>query len=499
MGYGPENKKIERTIRRSLTMDKIDKLKMHTPDLAEDKFAALSAMFPNAVTETINENGEVVRAIDADILTQEINTRVVSGKEERYQFTWPDKKKAVLLANAPVSATLRPSREESVDFDNTENLYIEGDNLDVLKLLRETYLNRVKMVYIDPPYNTGKDFIYEDDFKEDTGEFLKRDNQYDEHGNRLSQNFDSNGRFHTDWLNMIYPRLRIARDLLTDDGAIFIHIDEHEVFTLQALCNEIFGKNNELGTIIWDKRNPKGVAVGVAYQHESILVYCKNRTAFADVPFLKKKENADIMLAKVAFLIRQEGGVNDTVKEQYRSWINDNKAVLTGGESAYRFVDENGDIYQPVSMAAPDKPETRSHRPLIHPLTGKPCPVPAKGWRFTDKTMDDLLDRNKVEFGVDETTQPRQKYYLKYNMEEAVSSLLYYGGSDDAMGLSFENPKPVYIAKKLIYNICKGKDDIVMDFFSGSRVIIMTMADSNDEYWALSPLLEERNLNWCVF
>ena len=264
-------------------MDKEEKLDMYTSNLVDENFAKLAAMFPNAVTETIkghDENGDPIieRAIDADVLAQEINTHVVSGKEERYQFTWPDKKKSVLLANAPIAATLRPSREESVDFDNTENLYIEGDNLDVLKLLRETYLNRVKMIYIDPPYNTGKDFIYEDDFKEKIDEFLKRDSQYDEQGNRLTSNFNSNGRFHTDWLNMIYPRLRVARDLLTNDGVIFISIDDNEVENLKKICNEIFGPDNFIG-ILSVENNPKGRknSAFISVSSEYCIIYAKSK------------------------------------------------------------------------------------------------------------------------------------------------------------------------------------------------------------------------------
>lgn len=206
------------------------KLKMRTQNKADENYKKLAELFPNAVTETIDETtGEVVRAIDKDVLMQEINTHVVDGKEERYQFTWPDKKKSVLLANSPIAETLRPCREESVDFDNTENLYIEGDNLDVLKLLQETYLGKVKMIYIDPPYNTGNDFVYNDDFAENTDDYLDRSGQFDEDGNRLFQNTESNGRFHTDWLNMIYPRLKIARNLLSDDGVIFISIDDSEL------------------------------------------------------------------------------------------------------------------------------------------------------------------------------------------------------------------------------------------------------------------------------
>ncbi len=222
----------------------MDKLKMHTPNKADENFKKLAEMFPNAVTEIINDDGEVVRAIDKDVLMQEINTTVVDGKEERYQFTWPDKKKAILAANAPISKTLRPCREESVDFDNTENLYIEGDNLDVLKLLQETYLGKIKMIYIDPPYNTGNDFVYNDDFAESTEEYLANSGQFDEDGNRLVQNTESNGRFHTDWLNMIYPRLKLAKDLLTDDGVIFVSIDDSEIDNLIKVLSEVFGSEN---------------------------------------------------------------------------------------------------------------------------------------------------------------------------------------------------------------------------------------------------------------
>ena len=292
---------------------------------------------------------------------------------------------------------------------DTENIYIEGDNLEALKLLHETYLGKVKMIYIDPPYNTGNDFIYKDDFSQSEEEYIAQTDQLDDEGNRLVQNKESNGRFHTNWLNMLYPRLKIARDYLSDDGAVFIHIDEHEVYTMHMICNEIFGEKNELGTIVWDKRNPKGVVAGVAYQHESILVYCKNITVFAGTPFTKKKEHAEEMIAKVDSLIKKYGSVNEKVRSAFKEYIKKNKIDFSGGESAYSLIDEMGRIYQPVSMAAPDKPETRSHRPLIHPITGKPCPVPEKGWRFTDKKMDELVAADKIEYGSDETTQPRQK------------------------------------------------------------------------------------------
>ena len=251
---------------------------MHTPNKADENFKKLAALFPNAVTETINEDGEVVRAIDKDVLMQEISCTVVEGKDERYQFTWPDKKKSVLLANAPISKTLRPCREESVDFDDIENLYIEGDNLEVLKLLQETYLGKVKMIYIDPPYNTGNDFVYEDDFAQSAEEYLANSDQFDDEGNRLVINMESNGRFHTDWLNMIYPRLKLAKDLLSDNGLIFISIDNNEIENLRKVCDEIFGATNCVSQLVWkNKYGAGGGTNSVAYVHEYILIYAKNK------------------------------------------------------------------------------------------------------------------------------------------------------------------------------------------------------------------------------
>ena len=464
----------------------MDKLRMESPDLTAQNIDRIAALFPNCITEMPDEERSTPekkvykRAVNFELLKQMLSPDVVDG-DEAYEFTWVGKKAAIVEANKPIRKTLRPCVAESKDWDTTENLYIEGDNLEVLKLLQESYLGKVKMIYIDPPYNTGNDFIYADDFKMESEEWKVESGEWSEEGDRLFKNTDTNGRFHSGWCSMIYSRLMLARNLLADDGAIFIHIDENEVYSMSMICQEIFGQSNELGTIIWDKRNPKGVVVGIAYQHESILVYCKNISAFAGVPFLKKKENAEAMIKKVEQLIQKYGCVNDSVREEYKQYIKKNKSTFTGGESAYSLIDENGHIYQPVSMAAPDKPETRSHRPLIHPITGKPCPVPEKGWRFTDKKMDELISINKIEYGEDETTQPRQKYYLKENMEEAVSSLLYFGGSDDAMGLPFDNPKPVYVAKKLISTLCKNENDIILDFFSGSATTAHAVMQLNAE------------------
>lgn len=260
----------------------MDKLKMHTPDLAEENYKKLAALFPDAVTEAKDENGNTVRAIDKDVLMQEINAKVVDNGQERYQFTWPDKRKAVVLANAPIAKTLRFEKEKSVGRDGTpggtdsENIYIEGDNLDALKLLQETYLGKVKMIYIDPPYNTGNDFIYEDDFSQKTADYADNSGQTDEEGNRLVQNSESNGRFHTDWLNMIYPRLKIAKDFLSDNGLIFISIDDNEVDNLRKICDEIFGSRNFLALLTVIVKTEGRRYGGFAKTHEQVVIYSKN-------------------------------------------------------------------------------------------------------------------------------------------------------------------------------------------------------------------------------
>lgn len=259
----------------------MDKLKMHSINKVDSNIANIGKLFPNCLTERKNEKGKLEYAIDFDMLRQELSAEIVEGNEERYQFTWPDKKQSILLANAPIAKTLRPCVEESVDFDSTENLYIEGDNLDVLKLLQETYMGKVKMIYIDPPYNTGNDFVYEDDFAQNTSEYLANSGQYDEEGNRLVQNNDTNGRFHTDWLNMIYPRLKVAKDLLTDDGVIFISIDDNEVENLKKVCNEVFGESNFVAQLVWEKKK-KGsfLSNSITNIKEYILAICKNSSGF---------------------------------------------------------------------------------------------------------------------------------------------------------------------------------------------------------------------------
>lgn len=265
----------------------MEKLDMQTKNLANENFEKLKALFPNAITETIDDGGNVVRAVDKDILKQEISAEVVEGREERYQFTWPDKRKAILAANAPTSKTLRPSREESVNFDQTENLYIEGDNLEVLKLLQETYLGKIKMIYIDPPYNTGSDFVYNDDFKQSMEDYMEDSGQFDDQGNRLEKNLETNGRFHTDWLNMMYPRLKLAKNLLSEDGMIFVSIDFNESATLKMMMDEIFGEDNFQREIIWRigwLSGYKTTASNFIRNHDTILFYSKNAS---EMKFIK--------------------------------------------------------------------------------------------------------------------------------------------------------------------------------------------------------------------
>lgn len=442
----------------------MDKLKMHTPNLADDNFAALAAMFPNAVTETIDENGEVVRTIDAEVLAQEINTKVVSGKEERYQFTWPDKKKSVLMANAPIAATLRPCKEESVEFNTTENLYIEGDNLDVLKLLRETYLNRVKMIYIDPPYNTGNDFIYEDDFKEETGEFLKRDGQYDEQGNRMTSNFDSNGRFHTDWLNMIYPRLRVARDLLTEDGIIFISIDDNEVHNIRKVCDEVFGERNFVATFPWRKRTAKSdVPFGISQDYEWIVCYVKSNLFLA--------------------------GIESTSRRYYESPDFPNRP--------WRIHDMT------KQTSASERPN--SYFDMIDPKTGKSYPAnPNSVWRITKDTFQKYYDANKIVFPDDydflRISNPVFRYFKDDDANKdgdmfGFSSVSTHLPSEVGMTQNgtknisklfeskiFGYPKPVELINYLIkISTPIDKACIVLDFFSGSSTTAHALMQLNAE------------------
>ena len=420
----------------------MDKLKMHTPNRADDNFKKLAALFPNAVTETINENGEVVRAIDKDILMQEISCTVVDGKDERYQFTWPDKKKSMLLANVPTSKTLRPCREESVDFDTTENLYIEGDNLEVLKLLQETYLGKIKMIYIDPPYNTGSDFVYEDDFVQNTDAYLANSGQFDEEGNRLVANTENNGRFHTDWLNMIYPRIKLAKDLLTDNGVIFISIDDNEQENMKKVCCEIFGQANFVAELIWERAySPKNDAKYISGSHDYVLMFAKNIENFT-IGRLPRTEEANA---------------------RYRNIDNDPRGPW-----------KPGDISVKTYNAATDYPITTPSGRVVTPPAGG-C------WRFNKETFESMVKDNRIYFGSDGSSVPSVKRFLSELKFEgmAPTSILFYKevghsqeGAKEVSGLMdtavFDGPKPVRLLDRLLTLANLNDDSIVLDFFSGS-------------------------------
>ena len=453
---------------------------MHTPNKADENYRKLAEMFPNAVTETIDENGEVVRAIDKDVLMQEINTRVVDGNEERYQFTWPDKKKSVLLANAPINKTLRPCREESVDFDNTENLYIEGDNLEVLKLLQETYLGKIKMIYIDPPYNTGNDFVYEDDFAQSTEEYLANSGQFDNDGNRLVKNLDSNGRFHTDWLNMIYPRLKVARDLLSDDGVIFISIDENEIANLIKLGCEIFGESNRIGEAVV-KSNPRGsMSISeIASLHEYLVIFSKNRLEckipghFLTDDMTSEYKYTDERGAYRLLGLRMRGGFwrrSDRPKLYFPIYVNSNGEVSLKKNEYY------------CEEVLPIQPSTMEDGT----------------WRWSEekvKANSQLLIGKRINRNGEFFWDIYQKDYLNNDNKERrtkaksiwdESEINYQNGTIEIKNLFnkggiFDYSKPTFLLCRIIEMLDLKDSDIVLDFFSGSATTAHAVMQFNAE------------------
>ena len=471
----------------------MDKLRMESPDLTAQNIDRIAALFPNCITEMLDEEHSTPekkvykRAVNFELLKQMLSPDVVDG-DERYEFTWVGKKAAIVEANKPIRKTLRPCVEESKNWDTTENLYIEGDNLEVLKLLQESYLGKVKIIYIDPPYNTGNDFIYADDFMRSQEEENEQMGMYDEDDNRLFKNTDSNGRFHSDWCSMIYSRLMLARNLLSDTGVIVINMDENEITNLQKICAEVFGASNDLGTIIWDKRNPKGDAQGVSYQHEYILVYAKNKYAFtSQCKMQRPKKNAAAILKKASQLFSKlsTSYTLSDINRDFSTWVR-TQTDFSGGEKAYNRIDENGDVYRPVSMAWPNKKKAPDDYfiPLIHPVTGKECPIPERGWRNPSSTMQKMLESGLILFGKDETTIPNSKYLLKENMYENIPSMLYYGGSDtdllSQLGIPFDTPKVVDICVEHIKSF-SSNGDVILDFFSGSATTAHAVMQLNAE------------------
>jgi adenine-specific DNA-methyltransferase len=436
----------------------MEKLKMQTADMAEKNIEILGQLFPNCLTEKKNDEGKLVRAIDFDKLRQELACEVVEGAEERYQFTWPDKRAAIRLANAPTNKTLRPCREESVDFDNTGNLYIEGDNLEVLKLLRENYLGKVKMIYIDPPYNTGNDFVYNDDFAQSKAEFEAQSGLFDEEGNRMAdpmvQNTESNGRFHTDWLNMIYPRLKVAKDLLSDDGVIFISIDDNEVDNLRKICDEIYGEHNFIAQLVWQRAfSPKNDARYISNSHDYILMLAKNIENFI-IGRLDRTEEANA---------------------RYSNPDNDPRGVWM-----------SSDISVKTYNAACDYPITAPSGRIIEPPAGR-C------WSLSQKAFCERLQDNRIWFGPDGDNTPRIKRFLselKYEGMAPTSILLFkevghsQEGAQEVVSLFgdkgvFDGPKPIRLIERLITLANLKEDSIVLDFFSGSATTAHALMKHN--------------------
>ena len=407
-------------------------------------------------------------------MRQLLSSDIVEGNEERYQFTWPDKRKAILAANAPISATLRPCPEESVNFDTTQNLYIEGDNLDVLKCLKETYLHKVKMIYIDPPYNTGNDFVYEDDFAESASEYLANSGQFDEQGNRLVTNTESNGRFHTDWLNMIYPRLKVSRDLLTEDGVIFISIDENELENLKKVCDEIFGESNFIAELIWSagrKNDSKYISVS----HEYVVCYFRNAEYIKEhkIVWREKKRGLDDIYNIYNALVKKYGDDYVNIEKELKKWYKN----LPDGHPAkdhkhYCKVDRRG-VYFADNISWPGGGGPKYE--VLHPLTHKPVKIPSRGWITSEENLKEWIKEDRVDFGENENSVPTVKAYLKDREYAVPYSVFYQDGRAASKRLAtlmgdkvFENPKDEEVIERII-GFCGTNDgDIILDFFSGS-------------------------------
>ncbi|MBU9723638.1 MULTISPECIES: site-specific DNA-methyltransferase [Bacillaceae] len=437
----------------------MDKLKMQSTNKVAENVKKIAELFPNTLTEVIRgyrEDGSqiVERAIDFEMLRQELSDVLVEGPEERYQFTWPDKKKSVLLANSPINKTLRPYREESVDFEETKNLYIEGDNLDALKLLQETYLGKVKIIYIDPPYNTGKDFIYEDDFEQLEKDYIASSGQLDLEGNRLVTNIESNGRFHTDWLNMLYPRLKLAKDLLSDDGVIFISIDDNEVENLKKVCNELFGSRNFVASIIWERAfSPVNLKKHFSENHDYILCYAKNLDIL-ECNGLKRSIETD---------------------NRYKNPDNDPRGPWTSSdmtvgpeikEKLYEIKTPSGNVVKPAS---------------------------GRCWLFTKERYLEMLEDNRIWFGTKGNNMPRVKKFLS-EVKQGVTPMTIWkysevGHSQDAQQqlkqlfdgkAYFDYPKSVNLIKRIV-ELYSNQDSIILDFFAGSSTTAHAVMQLNSE------------------
>ena len=423
----------------------MEKLKLHSPDFTQENIAKLAELFPGCVTETQAEDGKPKRAIDFDQLRQELSTAIVEGPQERYQLNWPGKREALLTSNAPIAKTLRPCREESVDFDTTQNLFIEGDNLDALKLLQETYLNKVKMINIDPPYNTGSDFVYDDDFSEDTTEYLFRSNQKDEIGNRLITNNEGRGRFHSDWLTMMYARMRLARNLLANNGVLFATIDDHERDNLKKILDEVFGEANFLAGIVWRKKASPDARSTIGGVHDYLLCY------------LKVSDDPKSCVGKMALSDKRRASFTNPDNDPRGVWASVDMTGMIGRATKEQFF----------------KVKLPSGREIV--------PPEGRSWGLIEKTFLDLKTDNRIWFGLGGDNVPRVKQFLSESEGQTVSTYWGYeevGSNEDASNQIlelfkkpkiFDTPKPIlFIQRMLEIATRKDQNDIVLDFFAGS-------------------------------
>ena len=497
------------------------KLNMRTSNKADENYKKLAEMFPNAVTEAIDETtGKVVRAIDKDVLMQEISCKVVDGNEERYQFTWPDKKKSVLLANAPINKTLRPCREESVDFDGTENLYIEGDNLEVLKLLQETYLGKIKMIYIDPPYNTGNDFVYEDDFAENTDEYLANSGQFDDEGNRLVQNTESNGRFHTDWLNMIYPRLKISKDLLTEDGVILVHIDDNEYENLTKLGNEVFGEANFIN-IVTVKTKIGGVSGSSAGKSlkdatEFIMIWAKNKTMLEFNPTYIKQKLFDRIKSyetegkswKYTSIMTKLDGKEVIKTDEKRNIVYYGYRTLET-MSITAFAKQQGiteeDVYNKYAdrifqttnaQSSVRQTVMKETAKFDYPMYGcEYVPIKGKNEGSTIEILYKGEQRRMMMFLSNAVSRIDGTYYYLDKITTLWDDIQYNNLTKEG-NIEFPNgKKPIKLLQRIIELTCD-KDSIILDFFSGSAstahaVMQMNLEDGGKRKFIMVQIPEE--------
>ena len=453
-----------------------EKLDMASPNLVSKNIDHIAALFPNCITETAKGQG-----IDFDLLKQELSEEIVEGNKERYRLEWPGKKESIVTANLPTTKTLRPVREDSVDFDNTENLYIEGDNLEVLKLLQESYLGKVKMIYIDPPYNTGKDFVYKDNFIQSAEEFKEDSGLVDEYNQRLIANPETSGRYHSDWLTMMYPRLKLARNLLSDDGVIFISINNIEFHNARKICDEIFSEGNFIECITWNKRVPKNDK-GIGNIHEFVLIYVKNseHEHFFKMP----KDGLDDIFDLIETLKKKQFSIPEAESELKKFY---KKKGYDRGITLYNSLDFNYELWGKINMSWPNANTFGPRYAVLHPVSKKPVKVPERGWRWKEETFNQEVDYEniiylpdgsymcgKIWFAKDENTQPSSIKYLREvdtMLLRSIISLKSDGGIETENLFNnksiFSYPKPTSLLRMLVESL-EIEDGIVMDFFSGS-------------------------------